>query len=158
MANVFSATEVVEMGIEIEKNGRDFYSGVARLSKGTDAKQAFEFLGKEEEKHIARFETILSQIKKYEPSQAYPGEYFAYIKTLSGEHVFTKKNKGADIAKGVKGDAEAVDLGIGFEKDSILFYNEMKRFVLEGEQKIIDKLLEEEKEHLRKLTELKKKL
>jgi len=158
MANVFSAAEIVEMGIEIEKNGRDFYSGAARLSKGHDVKQAFEFLGKEEEKHIARFEAILSQVKKYEPSQAYPGEYFAYIKTLSGEHVFAKKNKGADIAKTVKGDAEAVDLGIGFEKDSVLFYNEMKRFVLEGEQKVIDKLLEEEKEHLRKLTELKKKL
>jgi len=158
MANIFSAAEVVEMGIEIEKNGRDFYSGVARSSKTADAKEAFLFLGKEEEKHIKRFEEMLSQVKKYEPQQAYPGEYFAYIRTLSGEHVFTKRNKGTDIAKNVKGDSGAVDLGIGFEKDSILFYEEMKKFVLEGEQKVIDKLLEEEKGHLRTLMELKKKL
>ena len=34
----------------------------------------------------------------------------------------------------------------------------MKKFVLGGEQKIVDKLIEEEQEHLRKLTEIKKAL
>ncbi len=158
MANIFSGSEVVEMGIRIEENGRDFYEGVARLSKNLSAKVTFDFLAKEEENHIRRFEDILSKVKKYEPSEAYPGEYFAYIKSLSGDYVFTKKKKGAEIAKDIKTDLGAVELGIGFEKDSILFYDEMKRFVLEGEQEIIDKLLEEEKVHLRKLIELKSKM
>ncbi|MFC1624459.1 ferritin family protein [Candidatus Omnitrophota bacterium] len=156
MGNIFSATEAVEMGVQIEKNGRDFYSGVAGSSKNPKAKELFEFLGGEEEKHIKRFEAILSQVKKYEPSEAYTGEYFAYIKTLSEEHVFTKENKGVDIAKGVENDKDAIELGIGFEKKSILFYEGMKKVILEGEHKIIDKLIEEEKGHLAKLSELKK--
>ncbi len=158
MANVFSAAEIVEIGIEIEKNGRDFYNSVLKLSKNSKAKEVFEFLAAEEEKHVARFEAMLSQVKKYEPSESYPGEYFAYLKALSEGYVFTKKDKGAEVAKNVKADKEAVELGISFEKDSILFYYEMKRFVLEGEQKVVGKLLEEEQAHLEKLTGLKKSL
>jgi len=158
MVNVFSASEVVEMGIRIEENGRDFYNGVSDLSKSPDAKQVFKLLASEEKDHIKRFENILSNVKKYEPSEAYPNEYFAYIKSLSGEHVFTKEKRGSEIAKKIKTEPEAIELGIGFEKDSILFYQEMKKFVLEPEQGIIEKLLEEEKRHLRMLVELRIKV
>lgn len=158
MGNIFSANEVVEMGIQIEKNGRDFYGSVAKSSKNPKAKEAFEFLGGEEERHIKAFENILREVKKYEPSEAYPGEYFAYLRELSEEHVFTKENKGIDAAKDIKNDPEAIDLGIKFEKESIAFYEGMKKVVLESEQKIIDRLIKEEQEHLRKLIELKEKL
>lgn len=155
MVSVFSASEIVEIGIRIEENGRDFYNGASDSSESQDAKQLFKLLAKEEEDHIKRFENILSNVKKYEPSEAYPDEYFAYIKSLSGEHVFTKDKRGSEIAKNIKTEPEAIELGIGFEKDSILFYQEMKRFVLEPEQGIIEKLLEEEKKHLKMLLELR---
>jgi len=158
VGNLFSASDVVEIGVQIEKNGKDFYDGVAKTAKNPKAKETFEFLRGEEEKHIKRFEGLLSQVKKYEPSEAYPGEYFAYLKALSEGYVFTKKNKGAELAKDIKDEKQAVEAGVGFEKDSILFYHEMKKFVLGGEQKIVDKLIEEEQEHLRKLTEIKKAL
>ena len=154
MSNIFSAAEVVEMGIKIEENGKSFYDTVAKKSKNKNAQQAFELLAGEEENHIKRFEAILSQVKKYEPPEAYTEDYFSYIKSLSSEYVFTSKDKGEETAKDAKTDKEAVELGIGFEKQSILFYEEMKKFVLEGEQKVVDKLLEEEKEHLRKLSDL----
>lgn len=158
MRNIFSAGEVVEMGIKIEENGRDFYNEAARRSKNEKVIEIFELLAREEGNHIERFEEILSQVKKYEPEEAYPNEYFAYIKSLSGEYVFTKEKKGEEIAGSISTDREAVDLGIGFEKDSILFYEEMKRFVLEREKKIVDKLLEEEKAHLNKLNDLRRTL
>lgn len=157
MGNIFSAVEVAEMGVQIEKNGRDFYNAVTRLSKNPKAKEVFKYLAGEEEKHIKTFEGIVLSVKKYEPSEAYPGEYFAYLRALSEEYVFTKKNKGLEIAKKIKNDKEAIDLGIGFEMDSILFYYEMKGVVLEGEYRVIDGLIEQEREHLRKLSALKRR-
>ncbi|MFC1508065.1 ferritin family protein [Candidatus Omnitrophota bacterium] len=156
MVNVFSAIEVVEMGIKIEENGRDFYNGIIGLSDDKAAKEAFKLLSSEEEKHIKRFEVVLSKVKKYEPVEAYPNEYFSYIKSLSGEYVFIKEKKGTEIAGRIKTAKEAIKLGIGFEKDSILFYQEMKKFVLTSEQSIIEELLEEEKKHLKMLLELDK--
>ena len=158
MGNIFSASEVIEMGIEIEKNGRDFYNGVAQVSNNPQAVKIFRYLAGEEEKHIDRFKYILREVKNYEPAEAYPDEYFAYLKVLSGGYIFTKEKTGSKIAETIKTDSDAIEMGIGFEKDSILFYHEIKRVVLEDEEKIIDKLIGEEQSHLIKLTELREQL
>ncbi len=158
MVNIFSVSEVVQLGIQIEKNGRDFYSAVAISSKKDRARQIFQYLADEEKKHIELFENILSNIEKYESSGLYPEEYFSYLRALSEEYVFTKEKKGEEIAQKVKDDMEAIEIGINTEKDSILFYNEMKKLVIKDRHETIDKLIEQEQEHLRKLSELKRKL
>ena len=155
MGERFSASEIVQIGIQIEKNGKDFYDAVTESSQRDKVKEVFKFLAKEEEKHIRIFSDILSGFEKYEPSEAYTDEYFSYLKALSDTYVFTKENKGREIARNVKDDIKAIDLGIGFEKESILLYLEMKNLVWEEGKAIIDKLIEEERSHLRKLTEIK---
>jgi len=157
MVNIFSVGEVVQLGIQIEKNGRDFYSTVAMSSKEDKAKQIFQYLADEEKKHIRLFENILSDIEEYESSGLYTEEYFAYLRALSEEYVFTKEKKGQEIAQKVKDDREAIEIGIDAEKDSILFYNEMKKLVIKDRHGALNKLIEQEQEHLRKLSELKGK-
>jgi len=157
MSNIFSGSEIVEMAIQIEKNGRDFYNKVSEFLKGKDTKRIFKYLASQEEKHIKVFEDMLSAVKKYEPSEAYTDEYFSYIKALSEEHIFTKKKKGKEIADTVKDGRRAVELGLSFERDSILFYYEMKNFVPESEHNIIDNLIREEQMHLKKLSLFRRK-
>jgi rubrerythrin len=158
MSNIFAASEIVEIGIQIEINGRDFYNTLAGKFEDQKAKGLFKYLADEEEKHIAVFQKILESVDKYEPVESYPGEYFSYMKNLAAEHVFTRKNEGSKIAGKVKTEKEALDLGIGFEKDSIIFYLEMKQMVSQNQYKVIDQLIAQEQGHLRKLTELKAQL
>lgn len=156
MGNIFSGSEIVELGIQIEINGRDFYDVLSTLSKDAKARELFSFLKGEEEKHIATFKKLLGSVRKYEPVDSYPGEYIAYMKSLSGEHVFTKKNKGSQIARAVKTDKEAIDLGIGFEKDSIIFYEGIKKSVESYDIKVVEDLIRQEQDHLIRLSDLKK--
>lgn len=156
MGNIFTGSEVIEVGIQIEKNGRDFYSGLVDNSKNQEIKNLFKYLAAEEEKHIVNFSDILDSVKKDELAGVYSEEYFAYMNVLAREYVFTQENKGEEIAKNVKSDKEAIELGIGFEKDSIIFYQGMKKVTKEQDIKIIDELITQEQEHLRKLLELKK--
>jgi rubrerythrin len=158
MANVFAGSEIVEMGIQIEENGRDFYETLVSQSKNDKAKDIFKYLAEQEKLHIKTFQKILEAVHKYEPPESYPGEYFLYMKSLADEHVFTKKDKGKEIAKGVKGDKEAVDLGVKFEKESILFYEGMKKVVPENQTKVLDSLIAQENSHLLKLYNLKENL
>lgn len=158
MANIFAGSEVIELGIQIEKNGKDFYQILAQNSKSNDAKKVFEFLAGEEEKHIIVFQKLLDKVQKYEPPQIYSQEYFEYMNLLASEYVFTQKDKGQDAARSVNNDKEAVDLGIKFEKDSILFYEGMKKLVMEYDRKAIDELILQEQSHLRQLAGLKGKL
>jgi rubrerythrin len=158
MGNIFAGSEIVEIGIQIEKNGRDFYNTLAEKTKNVSAGEMFKYLAGEEEKHIAAFQKILDDTVKYEPPESYPGEYIAYMKALAGEHIFTQPDKGKAIAGTVKSDKQGVEMGIDFEKDSIIFYEGMKKSVPEFDRKIIDQLIAQEQEHLRKLSDLKKTL
>jgi len=158
VVNIFAGSEIVELGIQIEKNGRDFYNAVIEQAKNQKAKEKFKYLAGEEEKHITVFQNILDSVHKYEPPETYPGEYFAYMNALARDYVFTQKDKGREIAKNIKGDKEAINLGIGFEKDSIIFYVGMKKVVPEYDHKIVDKLITQEQDHLRQLSELKESL
>lgn len=157
MGNIFSGSEIMEIGVQIEKNGRDFYATLAIQSKDPKARDIFKFLAGEEEKHITVFQRILSSIAKYEPPEAYPGEYFAYMSALAQESVFTKRDKGKEIASKIKDDKEAIDIGIGAEKDSIIFYEGIKKAVPEYDQKSIDEVIAQEEGHLKQLLELKAK-
>ncbi len=158
MGNVFAGSEIVEIGIQIEKNGKDFYEALTGKAKSKKAGEIFKYLAEEEARHIAAFRKILDGIEKYEAPEAYPGEYVEYMNALAGEYIFTQKGKGKDAAEKARSDRDAVSLGIGFEKDSIIFYEGMKGVVPEYDHKVIDGLIKQEQMHLKKLTELKKDL
>lgn len=70
------------------------------------------------------------------------------MNALAGEYVFTQKDKGAEIAKKIKSDNQAVDMGIGFEKDSIVFYEGMKKAVPDYDLKVVNELIAQEQNHL----------
>jgi len=155
MGNIFAGSEIVEIGIQIEKNGRDFYEALAGQSKNPKAQDLFKYLSGQEEKHILVFQKILREVEKYVPTESYSGEYFAYMNALASESVFTQKDKGQELARKVKSDKEALGIGIGAEKDSIIFYEGMKKVAPEYDQKVIDEVIAQEQGHLKQLLELK---
>jgi rubrerythrin len=157
MGNIFAGSEIVEIGIQIEKNGRDFYNVLSKQLKNSSAQEIFKYLAEEEGKHIAMFQKILDTTQKYEPQGLDSDEYYAYMNALASEYIFTQKDKGTEVAKNIKSDLEAVNIGIGFEKDSIIFYQGIKKVVPDYDAKIVDALLEQEQGHLRKLIVLKAK-
>jgi rubrerythrin len=158
MGNILSASEMVGLGVQIEKNGRDFYDTLAKQSKNQKAVQIFKYLSSQEDLHIAVFKKILDTLQAYDPVESYAGEHSAYMNALASEHVFTQAGKGIEIARMVVTDKEAIDLGIGFEKDSIIFYEGMKKMVPEYDQKILQELIQQEQGHLIQLSDLKKLL
>ena len=49
----------------------------------------------------------------------------------------------------------AINIAIGFEKESVLFLHEMLELVGESDKKAIQKLLDEERDHVKRLSVLK---
>lgn len=155
MKEHYSGCEFVELGVQIEKNGVAFYNTLKELTDNEEASEVFQFLADAEKEHINVFQEILEQSCDLEPKEAYPEEYFAYMNALAGQYIFTKVDKGEELARSVKSYAEGLDLGIQFEKDSILFFEEARKFVPEKAKTLIDKLIIEEKKHLNILWDLK---
>ncbi len=154
--DIFKASEILRIAVQIEKNGLAFYNQIKEKAKNFPLAEVFSFLAHEEEGHIKIFEHLLEEAGDFQPAESYPGEYELYLKAIAGDNIFKKETDLRKMAQDLASDSQAIDLGIGFEKDSIIFYNEIKNFVPKEDAAIIDKVIAEEKEHLLKLFSLKK--
>ena len=119
-------------------------------------KKVFEYLAVEESKHVKVFSKILNSVQDYEPVELYPEEYFAYLKKIADQSVFTKKDKGHEVAAGIKDSEEAVKMAVSFEEESIRFFEEAKKAVSAEDELLIDKIILQEENHIKKLNDLKK--
>lgn len=156
MGNLFCANEVIEMGIQILENGRDFYAFIARLTKNEQVKDTFSWLVKEEERQIGTFREVLGDVEKCEPFEIYDGEYASYIKSLTEAYTYSKVNQGQETAKRIKDNGEAIAMAVTIEKDTLLFIHEILNVVRERERRIINKLVKKVQEHITRLNKLKK--
>lgn len=156
MGNLFNAAEVMDMGIEKEKKRRDFYGLVAENFSDKEMKGLFVNLRDWEEEHIKKFTEIRKGVKEPEATDSYPGELGDYIKSLVDDRLY-KEVSPDSFSKNVKTPLSAVQYGIGFEKDAILFFKEMLPF-MGANKDAVQNLINEEKQHVVYLTELKRKL
>jgi len=155
MSGEFTAAEIAELGIQIEKNGFEFYSKLADKTKEESLKEVFRYLASEEKSHIAAFQKIHDSSRSYDSAELYPDDYFAYMKDLASEHVFSQIGAGLEAADHIQSDIEGIDLALRFENESIKFFEAMKKIVKETEASIVDKLIAEENRHIEKLNLLK---
>ena len=160
MAVLFSGCEILDVALQIEKNGRAFYEELTKCARNEKVKEVVSFMMEEEAKHLETFKTMQEALacENYTTSETYPGEYQAYVKALADSHVFTKEHDVREQCKRLETDSDAIQAAIGLEKDSIVFYNEMMRFLRDSDKMTISKVIDEERAHIAKLWELKTKL
>jgi len=156
MSDQFTIQEIIEIAIEIEKNGEVFYRALAESANTAPLRDLFKNLSDAEKKHKAIFEEMLKSVGGYQVSEIYyADEYMGYMKAIADEQVFKKDISILEVAKSLKSPKEAIELAIDFEKDSIIFLHEMLDIVNESEIETVKKLLDEERGHIRRLSTIK---
>lgn len=150
----FFAKEIIGAAVQIEKNGQTFYGLMAKRATHEAAREAFGDLSNQEEEHLRQLESLTASLE--DPPDTWEREEFAmYLAELAESHVFREDGSGERGARGASGDLEAVELGIRFEKDTILFLEELQRLVRSKERPLVEKLLEWDRGHLVRLVRLK---
>lgn len=157
MSITFSGSELLNIAIGIEERGVAFYEAMAEQAKSASAREVFRYLADMEKAHRQTFQGMFAEADKYEFAKT-GGEYAVYLQALVDSAVFSEELILSQIANAAQSEASALDLAIGAEKDSILFYYEMKEIMPQKAQPTVNKIIAEEKAHLRQLTQLKKKL
>jgi rubrerythrin len=148
--------DVVSFAIRIEENGEQFYREAAEIVTDRPVKELFERLAKEETVHRKTFEKLLSGLGDYRPPETYEGEYMAYLRDfIDGRAVFKDHPKIAELAK-ASSIAGALDFAIQREMDSILYYQEIKKFMGTRHIEAIDLIVDEERMHFALLSKLRR--
>lgn len=155
MTDAFSGSSLINMAIDIERRGIAFYDVMARSTEDAAAKDVFLHLTGMERQHIKVFQDMLAEIGG-RAEKPLAGERPTYLQALLDNAVFSDDMVASELATQADSDVKALELAIGAEKDSILFYYELKNML--AEQEVLDKIISEEKWHLRQLSEIRKRL
>ena len=158
MSIAFSGSELINIAIGIERRGVVFYDVMTRSTKNDASHDIFKHLTDMERQHIQIFQDMLNDVDKYQVPESDTEEYAAYLQALVDSAVFTDDFLTSEMATRVNNDIEALELAISAEKDSILFYYGMQDLIPRPAQSTVNKIIAEEKLHVRQLFELKKKL
>lgn len=147
--NFYDITDVVEAAVRIERGGVDLYLKLYESSASPKARDVFNFLAAEEEKHAGVFRKLLESVADYSPRYNYPGEYGQYLEGIASRMADAVKRGAA--ALDVKNQADAIKVAMELENMSIEFYADVKKQFEGANAETVQKIINEEKGHLAKL-------
>lgn len=154
----YNAEELLELAIQIEKNGKEYFLGMAEKTDNEHVKEVFGYLAKEEQSHLENFVAIREKLSQREEEFQVADEYttpemYGYVKAMFDGRIFPNLKSFAEVANEIKTDEQAVYHAISFEKDTILFFSEIMRMLGEQDENrsLIEELIRQEKIHIARL-------
>jgi rubrerythrin len=151
----YSVIEVIEQAIQTERLGHDFYAAMAqKFGKNENLKKLFDTLALKEQQHEKAF-SDLKEKGGYQLPEDW-GEASMYLRAIVESEFFLGKNKSLPSFDHLESLEDAVRYAIGFEKETILYYHNLRDVVSETE--VIDAIIKEERSHIVWLSDFKKSL
>lgn len=149
---VFTAAEALNMALRAEKTGQAFYEGAARKMEDPQTKALLEELATWEERHYKTFQALADRVGD-PPSLSVPewDEYDQYLQAALSSALFAGPDKALAAADKLSNEQEALRMALGFEKDTLLLYYDMREMMPEGEREVISEIILEEKSHAMRL-------
>lgn len=154
-----NADELMELAIQIEKNGKEYFAAMAERSENPKVKQIFSFLVREEQSHLEIFEKVRSRLaathnEDFQIADEYnTPEMAAYVQAMSDGRVFPNLESYSEVAREIRDDEQAIHHAIGFEKDTVIFFGDILGMLGQSDENrpLIEELIRQEKIHIAKL-------
>lgn len=151
----FDASEVFDMAIQTERDGKAFYLAAAAAATDPEVKKIMEHLADAEAHHEEAFRKMKVESTAGAPLETYGGEREDYVEALLQTRVLRDQASGVAAVHEMRQDQEALDFAIAFEKDTILFMFEMRDVLPESEREKMDVLIQQERTHVKLLQQMK---
>lgn len=151
MTTAYSSSEIVEMAVQIEVCGEAFYDEALNLTDNPKVREIFTFMRDEEKRHAALFRKILSRLVDAEAEWRQDETYLGYMRTLVEERVFPGPEGVRGLVRELGSERAAIEKALQFEKDTLLFFFEIREMVSEASKSVVDEIVDEERRHVREL-------
>jgi rubrerythrin len=157
MGIAFKGSEIIDIAIQIERNGSEFYAAaLAGLPEsGAGLRDCFTRLAAMEREHIAVFEELMHSCYEKTGAGADDDPAVCYLKAFARGHAFDVSAVGREALAGLRTPEEVLKKAIVAEKDSIALYTGIKAFIADdacGREKI-ERVIAEEMNHLAELSD-----
>lgn len=140
----FSDLEALKIAIEMERRGESFYETCAKITKSAEATAVYKRLAADERAHAQEFERLLEKVG----DEAYSEEASAYLSAIAADIVFPGGLM-ALTRNGFDAPADAINEAMRSEKDSIMFYTELKKHTRDEAARLtLEDIIKQEESHL----------
>ncbi|MBA4369043.1 MAG: hypothetical protein C0403_15545 [Desulfobacterium sp.] len=152
--SIKSIESVLDVAIWLEKRGKEFYeNAVSSVRDNDEIKTMLLFLIEQEKNHEAMYKSLSKKITGDPTLQdELFGEYGMFIRLLISE-----------ITESMKFDHsmsldQLIQTAIQFEKDTLLYFHEIKKLFKEKDSIAIQTICDEERNHIRLLMDARKSI
>jgi rubrerythrin len=149
---LFQAADIVELAMQVEQSGEAFYRAVAAKIDTPEARELFEYLAGQEVIHYKVFQRLSQSI--HEAPFMTDDEWELYMDYLSGtvqSAFFEGTDKALALAESVSNTQQAIQMAIGFEKETLLFFYDLRERIPDADRAVVEKVIAEEKRHVQRL-------
>ncbi len=157
MSYLLTVNEILEFAVYIEERGYEFYVGAMKKFSAPEATRLFQYLADEEFKHEKVFNKLMQQSGDFKKRDADP-EHRAYLKEYCKAHALGDREAIAEKLARLSTLEDILDLAMDFEKDSIVFFSELRELIAQGHAGPLEKIIREEMTHLRVIFQMKQGL
>ncbi len=149
---MFSEREILEIAVRMEKNGENEYRKAAREVSDGALIESLQWMAAEEREHADFFSDLLGQLEARTKSPFGEEMDAGFLKDLIGGSSLSLKT--VDFAQ-VESLEELLEIFIGFEEDSILFYQMITPMIDDSETRAqVERIVSEEQAHIKRLKAL----
>ena len=146
--NKYSINEILEMAVRTETLGYQFYTSMAeKFKKDSGLVKLFSTLASKEKVHEKTFTDLQAKVAKQGAEPVEWEEVSNYMRAFVESEFFLGKGKALPSMEHLKSVRDAVTFALGFEKETLLYFYELRSLVKEKE--VVDEVINEEKSHIR---------
>ena len=123
----FSGFEVVRAAMEVEKQGREFYSSMSVRAHNEMVREIFSLLAQDE---IAHLKTLENLVPKFQDGSFWEGEelFLPYLRRFSAEKVFPTPEQVEELLPLPQADLHLLDAAIAAEEKFSAYFQQAAEY------------------------------
>jgi len=149
---LLTGDEIIEIAMRLEESGEAFYNTAADKATDGDIKALFEELATQEQYHRQAFQQMGRDVVEVALSPDQWEEFQAYTGALLQNFFFADSENALNIAAEAEDERAALQAALGFEKETLLFFHELYDAVRGPGRQTVERIIQEEKQHVQRLS------
>lgn len=151
---MFTAEEILNIAVRLEKNGEKIYKDAAREINAPELVSLLEWMAAEEVQHAERFLKMKASVSTASPNPVVDEMGRELINDMLGNRSFSLDD--VDFSR-IESVNDMIATFIEFEKDTVLFYEMLEAFIDAKEPRdTLKRIITEENCHIEQLREFLK--
>lgn len=149
---LLTGDEIIEIAMRLEERGEAFYNAAAGEATTDAIRTLFEDLAIQEQYHRRAFQQMGRDVVQLALSDEQWDQFQAYTGALLKQRLFDRPAGALGGAVKVRDEQAALHAALGFEKETLQFFRELRGVVRGAEQKTVDRIIGEEEQHIQRLS------